>query len=103
MIKVYHNRRFIEYDMGSHFIDSTNLTLVAVVETDDLDRAFELTQHLDQSWQLNPGITFSEPTARSSSVGDVLVWLGMAYVIEGIGFRPLRHLDIRDLPKAEGF
>jgi len=58
----------------------TAYTKVAEVETDDLDRAYELTNHIDRAWFTNPGVrAFDAPRLRSTSVGDVLVRAGAAY------------------------
>jgi hypothetical protein len=46
--------------------------LVAVVEAKDHDAAYEKTQHIDQAWDLNPGVECIVKS-RSSSVGDVFV------------------------------
>ena len=47
--------------------------LVAEVETDQAERAWELTQHLGGSWTDNAGVRAEPGQHRSSAVGDVMV------------------------------
>jgi hypothetical protein len=62
-------------------------TQVAVVATDDCDTAFSLTNHIDRSWTENPGVTMHTACGvRSTSVGDVLVKNGQAWLVSNIGF-----------------
>lgn len=46
---------------------------VAVVETDDIGRVFQLTNHIDRPWWENPEVRVCVRTSRSTSVGDVIV------------------------------
>ena len=49
-------------------------TFVATVETDDLNEAYRLTNHITESWQFNNGVTAvgeARTRAKSSSVGDI--------------------------------
>jgi len=45
--------------------------LVARVDTDNLDKAFELTNHIDCEWWDNEGVELVKES-RSTSVGDVI-------------------------------
>jgi hypothetical protein len=48
--------------------------MVAVVEGDSVDMAYQLTNHIDHAWWENAGVTLiGEPEHRSTSVGDVIV------------------------------
>ena len=48
--------------------------MVAVVDGEDVDMAFQLTNHIDHAWWENSGVTLiGEPQHRSTSVGDVVV------------------------------
>jgi hypothetical protein len=48
--------------------------MVAVVEGDSVDMAYQLTNHIDHAWWENAGVTLiGEPEHRSTSVGDVVV------------------------------
>jgi hypothetical protein len=64
---------------------------VAKVDTNDLDVAFELTNHLHQSWALNHGVTpLAVMPQRSTSVGDVLeLSSGKLFVVASFGFLEL--------------
>jgi len=47
---------------------------VAVVKEDDLDLAFELTNHIYDDWWENPSVTkIGDDNYRSTSVGDLMV------------------------------
>jgi hypothetical protein len=48
-------------------------TQVATVDAETLDDVFERTNHIDQPWETNPGVTLLGGRARSTSVGDVVV------------------------------
>lgn len=73
-------------------------TEVAKVMTDNLERAFESTQHINENW-LDSGIVYEKlvEKARSTSVGDVLkVSRGNYsdyYIVAGMGFTKVRLLD----------
>lgn len=60
---------------------------VAEVETDDIDAAYTLTNHIDRAWFDNPGVrAFGAPKLRSTSVGDVMVRNGVAYRCADVGW-----------------
>ena len=65
--------------------------LVAVVEGDDLEKAFELTNTIYGPWWENEGL---EPVvleyakgARSTSVGDLMVSGGKNWFVAPVGFK----------------
>lgn len=69
---------------------------VATVEAEDLDEAYMLTNSIDHPWDQNPEVEFLAPTrdsntARSLSVGDVLVDLDtdQAFMVDRLGFKTL--------------
>lgn len=62
---------------------------VADVDSDDLDVAFEKTNHIDRSWMENEGVTAHGTRQRSTSVGDVLEVNGKLYAVSGVGFTAL--------------
>lgn len=73
-------------------------TYVADVEGDDLEEAFSKTQHLATEWQANEGVTATEGSKRSTSVGDIVVKDGQLYFVASFGFEQLdisyaRHSD----------
>lgn len=68
----------------------TALTLVAEVDTCNLDKAFALTNNTDQDWTLNRGVRAFVDPCRSTSVGDVIVTPDdEAYIVLSRGFRSL--------------
>jgi len=47
--------------------------LVAIVAGEDVETAFRLTNHMDEAWWGNSGVTLiGKPEHRSTSVGDVV-------------------------------
>lgn len=59
--------------------------LVAYVETNDREKAFELTNHIDCEWWKNEGVKCLKKT-RSTSVGDVLEMQGQLFRCESAGW-----------------
>jgi hypothetical protein len=63
---------------------------VANVETNDLDTAWEMTNHIFASWTQNDGVEVLTTRARSSSVGDLFEdENGAFHVCSSIGFKPV--------------
>jgi len=62
---------------------------VALVDTEDLNKAFELTNNIDSSWTRNPGLVTDKEACRSTSTGDVLKINGKYYLVASIGFKQL--------------
>lgn len=71
MIKVYHRvaPEFLNPTVPVHFPEG--FLLVATVSKNQLDKAFELTNHIDHNWIENEDVEVHVSRARSSSVGDV--------------------------------
>jgi hypothetical protein len=65
MIKVYHAKNPTFGLTEQNFPDGYEL--VAYVQTDKLDKAFELTNHIHQEWWKNEGVKCMKET-RSTSV-----------------------------------
>jgi hypothetical protein len=63
--------------------------LVAMTRSNDLDDAFELTQHIHESWTENEGVTPLKHRPRSTSVGDIIVNSEGAHIVAPVGFHPL--------------
>jgi hypothetical protein len=62
-------------------------THVAVVATDDLDQAYELTNNIDKRWTDNVGVAPVDGHGkRSTDVGDVLELNGKFFVCASIGW-----------------
>lgn len=61
--------------------------LVAEVKTSSLEKAFELTNHIDSSWIKNKGISSFVEDPRSSKVGDVMKdENGKYHIVASMGF-----------------
>ena len=65
---------------------------VATVRAADLSEAFEVTQNGEEiAWIKKPGVQTEElaESCRSTSVGDLFVVDGQAYIVQGLGFGAL--------------
>ena len=67
---------------------------VADVDTDDLDVAFRQTNHITTDWTLNRDVEALVKRPRSSSVGDVFIHDGTAYVVAPFGFERIDGLEV---------
>lgn len=73
--------------------------LVAEVDTEDLETAWELTNHIDESWTENKGVKAKAEEARSSSPGDIFETEGGdLFVCASVGFRKIEEKAVA--PKA---
>lgn len=64
-----------------------DFTLVAKVQTDDLDVAFEKTNTIEKPWWENEGVEAFATRVRSASVGDMLVDAeGKKHLVASFGF-----------------
>lgn len=78
--------------------------LVALVDGDDLDDAFERTNNIDTPWMENVGVKVVKPS-RSTSAGDVVVDShGDVFVCLPLGWRQVGKSDkaIRFMPGELG-
>jgi len=85
MIKVYH-RNDSKFGFGPKGEFPKDYTFVATVNTDDMEVAFERTNTIDCPWWKNEGLLALTPCCRSTSVGDVMVKDGVAYLVQVSGF-----------------
>ena len=86
--KVYHEQ---DYNPGltRERVFPRDYILVAEVETNSLDVAFERTNTINRVWHENEGVTVHQVT-RSTSVGDVVVLPnGKAHLCRVIGWKLL--------------
>lgn len=94
MIKVYHQNNYKE---GMKFYSKQTLdkvamslySLVATVNTNDLDEAFELTNHLDKNWSENDKVDAVSSSVRSTMVGDLMEIDEEFYIVLALGFKKL--------------
>lgn len=64
--------------------------LVAKVDTNSLEHAWERTNHIDGSWQKNDDVQAMTAQARSSKVGDVMKdENGKYHIVASVGFTPI--------------
>lgn len=102
IVEVYHfdMHKAVENGKNLYFIrpqasDVTELAeqgmyiKVAQVQTEDLEQAFELTNHIDKDWQSNKLVTALTEKARSTSVGDLCVRNEEVFVVSSIGFEKM--------------
>ena len=92
MITVYHNPQFTELFFSrknnlrkEYFCKSEK---VAEVDTDNLDVAYEKTNHIDSLWFSNKEVIVFKKS-RSTSVGDFLEKDGELYIVEMVGFQKI--------------
>jgi len=85
-LKVYHAKEPNFRDDVEVPWDEDNFDLVAEVECGGLEDVFYLTNHVDQAWWENPGVTCLKQS-RSTSVGDVVVAEdGTRFLCRGTGW-----------------
>jgi hypothetical protein len=78
-------------DTVNTFFDTMVYQPGAIVQTNDLGVAFELTNHIDWEWWKNQGVTkLGEDSYRSTSVGDALIQDNCLYVVERMGFKRIK-------------
>ena len=65
--------------------------LVGTVETDDLELAYMLTNHIDCDWMTNALVIPHVNKARSSSVGDMFINDDGVFIADGCGFIPAEY------------
>jgi hypothetical protein len=93
MIRVFHAKAMTDFFGNGEDPEVSNLVLCAEVDTEDLEKAFELTNHIELNWWGNDGVTFLGGSKRSTSCGDVLELDGKYFVVATAGFRELGRKD----------
>lgn len=106
MARIYHSKNtrdssfypdadiFGRDDAIAAFCTTDQYELVALVDTDDLDLAYQLTNHIDQPWTQNSGVTALTDRPRSTMIGDIIINSDGAFVVAGVGFESLGRSDI---------
>jgi hypothetical protein len=72
MISVYHKIKSDFFTTANKFV-AQEFTLVAKVNTNDLEEAYRLTNTVDHYWWENEGVNAVITKTRSTSVGDVML------------------------------
>lgn len=84
MILVYHKRT--PDFLNTFIVHLPDYVLVAVVESEDLDEAYMLTNSIHCPWTENEQVVCHVPEARSTSIGDALLFGGAFYTVASFGF-----------------
>ena len=73
-------------------------TGVAEIDADSLGEVFALTNHIDHPWQENAGVRAARATARSTSVGDLVLNrdAGSVHFCLSVGWHEIAGAGIRD-------
>jgi hypothetical protein len=99
-VHVYHNPYFLDVNAGAGPAkpDLEALYLAAIIDTDDPEQAYHLTQHVHADWYGHPAVT-TVVRSRSTSIGDVLeTEEGRLLLVASFGFRELTD---RSLPARQ--
>jgi hypothetical protein len=95
MIEIWHARQ-PTFGVGEGLVHLPNdFEFVAVVNTTDLSKAFELSNTIDNEWWKNEGVRLmvERDGFRSTSVGDILVTRDYkAHVVMPTGFKTLKDV-----------
>lgn len=86
MIKVYHAKNPTFGLTEQSF--PQDYELVAYVMTENLNVAFEKTNHISQAWWENAGVRCMKE-ARSTSMGDVMEADGRLFRCEAVGWKEI--------------
>ena len=86
--RVYHRNPIQNtYLLSAQSSDKPTFTLVAEVDSDNLEEIFQLTNHIDHSWTQNKKVTvITKNKVRSTSVGDLVFVNGKNFVCESVGW-----------------
>ena len=71
------------------FLNDGMYQKVVNVKTDDLEEAFKLTNHIDNSWLENTNVETIVNKARSTSVGDLFVKNNEVFLVSSMGFEKM--------------
>ena len=68
---------------------------VAVVDADNIDEVFRITNHIDEAWYGNPEVKELFDKGRSTSVGDVVVEEnGTAHYCAAFGWEQMEEVTV---------
>ena len=97
MITVLHRNEIADAADPNFWVDPGAYYEVAQVDSDDLGKAYGLTNHIEKDWTKNSRVAVvpGAPLYRSSSVGDILLRHsdGHMYLIMGVGYRKVQWGD----------
>ena len=91
---VYHNPNFLDREV----VGGYSLELVAAVDGNDIEDAFHLTNNIDGPWFENDNViacyqgAYTGKGCRSTSVWDVVIDDGIAYICDSFGWKKDNYL-----------
>lgn len=91
MSKDYRSRVFQVAEFGkSEAVWPDDYNLVAIVDSEMLEKVFELTNHIDSPWWDNDSVeVVGDNHHRSTSVGDIVVTVEGTFRCENMGWKEL--------------
>ena len=99
MGKDYRSRVFHVAEFGKFLVETLpdsvpvfpdDYILVAIVDSEVLEKVFELTNHIDSQWWDNDGVeVVGDNHHRSTSVGDIVVTNEGTFRCENVGWHEL--------------
>jgi hypothetical protein len=94
MSKDYRSRVFHVAEFGKNYPEPAvypdDYILVAIVDSEVLEKVFELTNHIDTQWWDNDGVeVVGDNHHRSTSVGDIVVTNEGTFRCEDLGWHEL--------------
>ena len=101
-IYVYHSPEFLEFSRraGEGTPDLRRLYLAAIVDTDEPEFSYAITQHVDSDWYADPSVT-TVVRSRSTSVGDILETEdGRLLLVASFGFTELPDASLPAVDSA---
>ena len=110
MILVYHAKEMNPYPSVEEVLKTFDLGIVyeasdadnayshvASVNTDDMDKAYFMTNHIHENWcdeLKDNGLLKGNGKHRSTSVGDVFVCQDGIYLVDRVGFTLARRFEV---------
>ncbi len=76
----------------THVATSLDADLGDLTEAEILEKYYELSNHIDRPWPLNPEWMFTSKHPRSTSVGDVISINDIFYEVSGFGFKEVKEV-----------
>lgn len=107
MMAVFHaeNPSF-GFDWKESEVEEGTFSRVCFVDTDSLEEAYRLTNHITEDWTSNREVYSPVPSSRSTSVGDVIGIISDGkitnlHVVAGRGFAELDFSKYKDKFKID--
>ena len=93
MSKDYRSQVFHVAEFGKpEAVWPDDYNLVAIVDSEHVEKVFELTNHIDTQWWDNDGVeVVGDNHHRSTSVGDIVVTNEGTFRCENVGWKEFRN------------